>query len=307
MTEPAGGPSARSARPSLETVVATGRRRRRRRPAVATARGKRPAPAARHPGARSAGRWRIAARRRSASASVFVVWISLRPRGNNALRASSRRPRPPGGPWPTCGPTAPSRPTLRRRSSACHRLRRSRSPSASCSASLIGTFASVESFLEPQIGFLRYIPATALTPLFLLWLGIGESPKIWLIVVGHRLLQHPDDRRRRPERPPRDAATRRTRSAPAGGTILRRVILPHSVPGIIDVARINLAAAWLMLVVAELLAAETGLAYRDQPGPALPGRRRDVRPADRLRRSSASSATCSSAGSATVVSPWAKA
>ena len=31
------------------------------------------------------------------------------------------------------------------------------------------------------------------------------------------------------------------------------MILPHSLPGIIDVARINLAAAWLMLVVAELL------------------------------------------------------
>ena len=40
------------------------------------------------------------------------------------------------------------------------------------------------------------------------------------------------------------------------------MILPHSYPGIIDVARINLAAAWLMLVVAELLAAQEGLAYR---------------------------------------------
>jgi NitT/TauT family transport system permease protein len=45
-------------------------------------------------------------------------------------------------------------------------------------------------------------------------------------------------------------------------TILRKVILPHSVPGIVDVARINLAAAWLMLVVAELLAAQEGLAYQ---------------------------------------------
>jgi NitT/TauT family transport system permease protein len=40
------------------------------------------------------------------------------------------------------------------------------------------------------------------------------------------------------------------------------VILPHSWPGIVDVARINLAAAWLMLVVAELLAAQDGLAFR---------------------------------------------
>jgi NitT/TauT family transport system permease protein len=34
------------------------------------------------------------------------------------------------------------------------------------------------------------------------------------------------------------------------------------VPGIIDVARINLAAAWSILVVAELLAAQEGLAFR---------------------------------------------
>jgi NitT/TauT family transport system permease protein len=40
------------------------------------------------------------------------------------------------------------------------------------------------------------------------------------------------------------------------------VIFRHSVPGIIDAARVNLAAAWLMLVVAELLAAEEGLAYQ---------------------------------------------
>ena len=40
------------------------------------------------------------------------------------------------------------------------------------------------------------------------------------------------------------------------------MILPHSLPGIIDVARINLAAAWLMLVVAELLAAQEGLAFQ---------------------------------------------
>ena len=45
-------------------------------------------------------------------------------------------------------------------------------------------------------------------------------------------------------------------------TVLRRVVLPHSLPGIIDVARINLAAAWSILVVAELLAAEEGLAFR---------------------------------------------
>jgi NitT/TauT family transport system permease protein len=43
---------------------------------------------------------------------------------------------------------------------------------------------------------------------------------------------------------------------------MARVVLPHCLPGMIDVARVNLAAAWPMLVVAELLAATDGLGYR---------------------------------------------
>ena len=49
---------------------------------------------------------------------------------------------------------------------------------------LIGSFRSVEAFWESPIGFLRYIPATALTPLFLIWLGIDEGPKVALIIAG---------------------------------------------------------------------------------------------------------------------------
>lgn len=125
----------------------------------------------------------------------------------------------------------------------------------------IGSFAIFEALLEPPMGFLRYIPATALTPLFLLWLGIGESPKIWLIVVGtvfFNILMVADVARAIPSE-----LLNASYTLGAGRrTILRRVILPHSVPGIVDVARINLAAAWLMLVVAELLAAQEGLAYQ---------------------------------------------
>ena len=126
---------------------------------------------------------------------------------------------------------------------------------------LVGSFRSVEAFLEPQIGFLRYIPATALTPLFLLWLGIDEAPKIGLIIVGtvfYNVLMIADVARAVPHELVHTSYT-----LGAGRfTVLRRVILPHSYPGIIDVARINLAAAWLMLVVAELLAANQGLAFR---------------------------------------------
>jgi NitT/TauT family transport system permease protein len=124
----------------------------------------------------------------------------------------------------------------------------------------IGSFSSVESFFEAPIGFLRYIPASALTPVFLLWLGIGESPKIWLIVIGtvfFNILMMADVARA----VPRELVDAAYTFGAGRLTVLRRVILRHSLPGIIDAARVNLAAAWLMLVVAELLAADKGLAF----------------------------------------------
>ena len=124
----------------------------------------------------------------------------------------------------------------------------------------IGTFASVEALLEPQIAFLRYIPAPALVPLFILWLGIDEAPKIWLIVVGtvfYNVLMIADVGRNVPKEMLHASYTLGTPRR----TIMRRVIFPHSLPGIVDVARINLAAAWSMLVVAEVLAAQEGLAF----------------------------------------------
>jgi NitT/TauT family transport system permease protein len=124
----------------------------------------------------------------------------------------------------------------------------------------LGTFPVVQAFFEPMFGFLRYIPATALTPLFLLWLGIDESPKIWLIVVGtffFNVLMTADVVRG----VPRELINASYTLGAGRLRIVRSVLLPHSVPGIVDVARINLAAAWLMLVVAELLAARSGLAF----------------------------------------------
>ena len=124
----------------------------------------------------------------------------------------------------------------------------------------IGTFVSVEGFFEAQIAFLRYIPASALTPAFLLWFGIGESPKIWLIVVGtafFNILMMADVARGVPRELVHAACT----LGAGRWTVLRRVVLRHAAPGLVDAARVNLAAAWLMLVVAELLAAQSGLAF----------------------------------------------
>ena len=126
---------------------------------------------------------------------------------------------------------------------------------------LTGSFRSFDAFTEGQIGFLRYIPATALLPVFLFWLGIDESPKIALIVVGtvfYNVLMSADVVRN----VPRELISVSYTLGAGRLKVLRKVIVPHSLPGLIDVARINLAAAWLMLVVSELLAAQEGLAFR---------------------------------------------
>ena len=125
----------------------------------------------------------------------------------------------------------------------------------------IGAFPGVEGGLEAPIGFVRYIPASALTPLMLLWLGVDEAPKITLIVVGtvfFNILMVADVARGVPRELVHAAAT----LGASRRRIILRVVVPHSLPGMVDVARINLAAAWLMLVVAELLASDEGLAVR---------------------------------------------
>jgi NitT/TauT family transport system permease protein len=125
----------------------------------------------------------------------------------------------------------------------------------------IGTFRSVAGLFEPAIGLVRYMPASAFIPLLLIWLGLGEEPKISLIVIGvvffntlmvaNVVWQVPTDLIR----------VAFTLGASNVG-VLTKVIFPYTLPGIIDAARVNLAAAWNLIVVAELVAAQEGLGFR---------------------------------------------
>jgi NitT/TauT family transport system permease protein len=123
---------------------------------------------------------------------------------------------------------------------------------------LMGTFLASEALFEPLFAMLRYLPAPAFIPLFLVWFGIDEAPKIALVFTGtvfFNTLMTADVVRSVPRELINVSYTLGARR----GEVLRKVIVPHSVPGIIDSIRVNIAAAWALLVVAEVVSSTTGL------------------------------------------------
>lgn len=122
----------------------------------------------------------------------------------------------------------------------------------------IGSFRLARKLLEPWTEFLRFIPATAMITIAVIWFGIGEQGKIFLIVyttifiiilntasgvsaVGINL----------------------TRSAQALGAskwqIYRLVTLPATVPFILTGMRLAMANAFTTIVAAEMVSASAGL------------------------------------------------
>ncbi|MEZ4503901.1 MAG: ABC transporter permease [Dehalococcoidia bacterium] len=125
----------------------------------------------------------------------------------------------------------------------------------------MGTFRSVQALFEPVIGFVRYMPATAFVPLLVIWLGLDEAPKIALIVIGTVFFNTLMTANIVWSVPTELIRVSFTLGAGAW-TVFRKVIFPYALPGMIDAMRVNLAAAWNLIVVAELFAATEGLGYR---------------------------------------------
>jgi ABC-type nitrate/sulfonate/bicarbonate transport system permease component len=126
---------------------------------------------------------------------------------------------------------------------------------------LMGWSPKWDNFWNLFISFTNPIPKLGLIPLFILWLGIGEASKIAVIfsaavfsvlintysgVKGINKLWL-------------------WRAATAGAShaeILRKVILPAALPHILAGARLGMAVAWIVLLGAEMVAAQVGLGYR---------------------------------------------
>ncbi|MCU0569316.1 MAG: ABC transporter permease [Oculatellaceae cyanobacterium Prado106] len=126
---------------------------------------------------------------------------------------------------------------------------------------LMGSFASIRALLEPLFGLMRYMPAPAFIPLLILYLGIGEEPKIMLIFIGvffFNALMVMDT----VKFVPKELIEATYMLGGSRWAVLTQVILPNVIPGILDACRINLAAAWQLVIVSELIAANEGLGRR---------------------------------------------
>jgi NitT/TauT family transport system permease protein len=124
----------------------------------------------------------------------------------------------------------------------------------------IGSFRIVQAALEPLTDFIRYMPAVAFIPLVMLWVGIDEGAKIAIIFIGtffQMVLMVAEDVRRVPMAQIEAAQT-------MGATrceVIEKVIIQSAKPALLDTLRITMGWAWTYLVVAELVAANSGLGY----------------------------------------------
>lgn len=117
-----------------------------------------------------------------------------------------------------------------------------------------------EDAVDPPMQMLRTLPHFGLIPLFIVWMGIGEAPKVALIALGvaFPLYLNTFAGIRSIDRKFLEAArtmhlNRRQR--------LRHVVAPGAVPQALVGLRQSLGVAWLSLIVAETISASSGLGY----------------------------------------------
>ncbi|MFB6516540.1 ABC transporter permease [Streptomyces sp. NPDC056401] len=117
-----------------------------------------------------------------------------------------------------------------------------------------------EDLIDASVQMLRTVPWVGLIPLFIIWMGIGEAPKVALIALGtafHLYLNVYAGIRGVDEQ-----------LIEAGGALglgrwglVRHVVLPGALPGFMTGLRYSLATGWLALVFGESINADAGIGF----------------------------------------------
>jgi sulfonate transport system permease protein len=117
-----------------------------------------------------------------------------------------------------------------------------------------------EDLVDAPVQMLRTLPFLALVPLFILWFGIGETPKIALVALGTAFPIYLNLFAGIRGVEPRLAEMGRVFGLDRRG-LIRHVVLPGALPSALVGLRYSLGVAWLSLVVAEQVNANAGIGY----------------------------------------------
>jgi NitT/TauT family transport system permease protein len=126
---------------------------------------------------------------------------------------------------------------------------------------LMGSSERAYALLNPMLQVLRPIPPVAYIPLAILWFGLGNPPAVFLIVIGAFFpplintiagVRHVDNLYLR--------AAKNLGARPV--TIFARVIVPAAMPHILSGARIGIGTSFIVVIVSEMIAVNSGLGFR---------------------------------------------
>ncbi|PSK89647.1 sulfonate transport system permease protein [Murinocardiopsis flavida] len=127
-------------------------------------------------------------------------------------------------------------------------------------AVVVGLSRWGDNLVDPPLQMLRTVPIFGLIPLFILWFGIGETPKVALVALAVTIPLYVNTAAgiRGVDPKFRDVA-HVLRLSRLG--VIRHVVLPGSLPGLLVGLRLSLGSAWLALIVAEQINADAGLGF----------------------------------------------
>jgi NitT/TauT family transport system permease protein len=126
---------------------------------------------------------------------------------------------------------------------------------------LMGARPLAYELFDPVLQLLRPIPPIAYIPLSILWFGLGNPPAFFLIALGafFPVLMNTIAGVRSVDA----IYLRAARNLGAGeGTLFWRIIIPAAMPSILTGVRVGIGVAFIVVIVAEMIAVNSGLGYR---------------------------------------------
>lgn len=123
---------------------------------------------------------------------------------------------------------------------------------------VMAVWAPAKAVMDPFVSLLRPLPSITWIPLTMLWLGIGEGQKVAIVFMGSWIyvLLYTLESTKRVD----PMLIRAARNLGASDVaVMREVILPGALPGIIAGLKVTLAISWSCVLSAEMIAAQNGL------------------------------------------------